>query len=163
MLERMNFLDRIAGMAKQYGPEACWPWPGCCNRLGYGKVKVNLGNGWKRHPAHRASYHFLKRPIPDGLFLDHLCRNARCVNPDHLEPVSPRMNSLRGFSTSAKNARKTHCPQGHPYSYDNTLRGAGGARYCRECGRVRAAIRRGASDTSPKYKPIPRSRLARSG
>lgn len=60
------------------------------------------------------------QPIPDGLVLDHLCRNRACINPNHLEPVSTRVSILRGEGVMARHARKTHCPHGHPYDEPNT-------------------------------------------
>jgi hypothetical protein len=68
--------------------------------------------------------------------LDLLCRNRRCVNPAHLEPVTTRQNLLRGETFQAANAAKTECPQGHPYDDDNTYPiPNGGGRGCRKCRR----------------------------
>lgn len=88
---------------------ACWLWVGRVDRAGYAQVKI--GN---RSPmAHRWAYELLVGPIPDGLTLDHLCRQPSCVNPDHLEPVSQRANNLRApTSLTTINATKTHCPAG---------------------------------------------------
>jgi hypothetical protein len=70
------------------------------------------------------------------LQIDHLCRVRHCVNPAHLEPVTPRVNARRGFGASGRNARKTHCPAGHPYAGDNLYRyPITGDRHCRACGR----------------------------
>jgi len=88
--------------------------------------------------AHRWSYEHHIGPIPAGLQIDHLCSNRACVNPDHLEPVTSTENLRR----SNGNAKKTHCPSGHPYSGDN-LRIYRGARLCRECHRNYDRARRG--------------------
>lgn len=87
--------------------------------------------------AHRWSYEYHRGPVPDGLELDHLCRNRACVNPDHLEPVTHSENTLRGMAPSALAAKKAHCPEGHPYSGDNLLVDNEGKRRCRSCTRQR--------------------------
>lgn len=82
--------------------------------------------------AHRWAYEHYVGPIPDGLHIDHLCRNRLCVNPEHLEPVTPAENVARSHG----NNRKTHCPQGHPYAGKN-VRVYRGQRFCRECARIK--------------------------
>jgi IS5 family transposase len=113
--------------------DECWEWTGG-KTLGYGTFWVAKGT---RVKAHRFAYEWLVGPVPEGLSLDHLCRNRGCVNPAHLEPVTHRENVLRGEGRSAVNARKTHCKNGHPYSGDNVLivsRGDGSTfRKCRQC------------------------------
>ena len=111
----------------------CWLWEGSHQEKGYGFFAVNQ----KVQIAHRVAYEMFKGPIPEGLTIDHLCRNRRCVNPDHLEAVSIRTNTLRGEAVSAKNLRKTHCIRGHPLSGDNVYRDPKrGVRNCRECRRI---------------------------
>lgn len=106
---------------------------------GYGRL---FAEG-KNYQAHRLSYEVFVGPIPDGLFLDHLCRVTNCINPDHLEPVTPAENNKRGNGASGINARKTHCKRGHPLSGDNLyFYGDRKARQCRRCHANREVIRR---------------------
>lgn len=117
-------------------PDGCWLWIGKSKTQdGYGLLK------WrgKSHRAHRFVYEMIKGPIPGGAPLDHLCRVRACVNPDHLEPTTVRINTLRGDTLPARNAAKTHCPQGHPYSEENTYRNPAGQRTCRTCNRAKTA------------------------
>lgn len=101
----------------------CWLWTAGTTEWGYG----SFWTGERRVKAHRWSYEHLVGPIPEGLTLDHLCRNPPCVNPAHLEPVTGAENTRRGG-----NALKTHCPQGHEYDAKNT-RHCHGSRFCRAC------------------------------
>ncbi len=90
--------------------DTCWLWTGGLTR-GYGSFWA----GGRMVPAHRWAYEFCVGPIADGLEPDHLCDNPPCVLPDHLEPVTHRVNMLRGKrNVVAKCARVTQCPQGHP-------------------------------------------------
>jgi len=115
------------------GVGGCWLWTASKDRKGYGKFKM----AGRVHRAHRVSYEMHVGPIPDGLELDHLCRNRMCVNPDHLEPVTTQENLLRGDTIAACNAAKTHCPQGHEYAGDNLYIDKRGRRFCRTCARER--------------------------
>lgn len=105
----------------------CWQWIRGKLKSGYGCARYNKKN-WR---AHRLYYELLVGPIPDGLTIDHLCRNRSCVNPGHMEVVTQGVNTLRGFSPSAIHARKTHCPKGHPFDEANTYVNPG--RYFRGC------------------------------
>lgn len=112
------------------GPDDCWIWQGQL-AYGYGVFSNGRRGGYA---AHRFSYELCVAPIPEGLQLDHLCRNPPCVNPLHLEPVTPRENTLRGTSFAAINATKTHCIRGHEFTPENTyVRPNGGGRACRAC------------------------------
>lgn len=122
--------------------DTCWLWTGTGSRtgLGYGRFQPELGNP-RLVGSHRWAYEQLVGPIPPGLHLDHLCRTPSCVNPAHLEPVTNRENQLRGVGFPARNAAKTHCPQGHPYAGPNLYIAANGGRICRTCLRERARVR----------------------
>lgn len=108
----------------------CWEWDGSRDKSGYGYIRL----GREKHGAHRASYEAFVGPIPDGLVIDHLCRNPCCVNPIHLEPVTPHENSLRGAT-----AMKTSRVNGHEFSVENTRftkTKYGVRRSCRACTRA---------------------------
>ena len=113
--------------------DGCWNWAGSLSRYGYGRIR-----GKPERLAHRVVYELLVGPIPEGLQLDHLCRNPRCVRPDHLEPVTHRENLLRGETFAARHAGKTHCPAGHPYDDANTYISKRGQRKCRKCAAERS-------------------------
>lgn len=94
----------------------CWIWTRSTTKEGYGRFAISHHN---EILAHRFSYELFKGNIPKGLTLDHLCRNPSCVNPDHLEVVTLKENLARGFSFSAINFQKTHCPKGHELKEPN--------------------------------------------
>jgi hypothetical protein len=112
--------------------DTCWLWTGRRDIGGYGRLWV----GDRDVPAHRWSYERFVGPIPEGLQVDHLCRVRECVNPAHLEPVTQAENIRRGVGASTRNATKTHCPRGHAYTPENTMRRKSGQRRCRICVRA---------------------------
>lgn len=133
-------------MAKVDKTDTCWLWTaGVGGRGGYGRFWISGHSEF----AHRFSYELARGPIPEGLTLDHLCRNTKCVNPDHLEPVTLVENIMRGDGFSAKNARKTHCVNGHPFAGDNLIVTSKGRRACRTCGREFTARWRAANPRPP--------------
>lgn len=114
----------------------CWNWKGTLlNGVGtYGRFH----HKGQYIYAHRLSYELSKGEIPEGLSIDHLCRNRQCVNPNHLETVTHKENMLRGYGVGGKGARQTHCKNGHPLSGDNLLilNKDKGWRRCRTCLKV---------------------------
>lgn len=105
----------------------CWYWLGSKKQT-RGLIYGTYWDGTRNRPAHVGVYESEVGNIPQGMELDHLCRNTLCVNPKHLEPVSHRVNVLRGQSPGALNAKKTHGPCGHVYDAKDPIR-----RYCGVC------------------------------
>jgi hypothetical protein len=120
----------------------CWWWRGALFPNGYGSFKEFPRPGIC-HLPHRFAYERLVGPIPEGLDLDHLCRNRTCVNPAHLEPVTRRENLLRGDTIPARKNAQTHCIHGHPFDKANTYIAPNGTRHCRTCSHDRQVQSRG--------------------
>lgn len=114
----------------------CWEWIASVTSDGYGRFRAASGVGVA---AHRFAYEFYVGRIPQGLVIDHLCRNRRCVNPAHLEPVTHAENVRRGVgaerAAAARRAR-THCVHNHPLEPGNILTDAAGHRRCKTCRRI---------------------------
>jgi hypothetical protein len=118
----------------------CWIWVGAHTPRGYGQFYNGDRSRGRQimSYAHRVSYEHFVASIEVGHEIDHKCKQPSCVNPEHLEAVSHRENVLRSDGVSARAARKTHCPQGHPYSGENLVLDQGNRR-CRTC---RTKVRR---------------------
>jgi len=126
----------------------CWEWIGTIWRnSGYARFK----DGGVEVPAHRWAYLDAYGPIQNGLQLDHLCRNRRCVNPKHLEAVTGKVNVLRGETITAINHRKTHCTRGHEFSKENTFIRRNGHRRCKECTKLSAKTMRSTIEYKEKH------------
>lgn len=148
-----RFMARI-----EISEEGCWEWRAYRKPNGYGQFYVHTSRrspgGRRPSYAHRVAYEHFVGPIPQGLEIDHLCRNRGCANPDHLEAVTRSVNMRRGETTSGANARKTHCPKGHPYDGVNNR----GERICKRCKyekhadwrRRSRAMRAAAPDADPR-------------
>ncbi len=107
----------------------CWEWIGGKSLNGYGYFSFND----KMVLIHRFIYQYYHGTICPDLTIDHLCRNQLCVNLLHLEQVTSKVNTLRGFNLAAVNSRKTHCIRGHEFNKTNTYMCSSGARKCKTC------------------------------
>lgn len=113
---------------------SCWEWTASRTPGGYGFVRIAT----RPHMAHRAAYEFLIGPIPEGLVIDHLCRNKGCVNPDRLEVVTQRENVRRGRAgaeSAARGRASTHCTNGHERTEQNSYPLPAGGLSCKTCRR----------------------------
>lgn len=120
---------RVWSRVNVSGPDECWLWNGPIGHEGYGYVS------WagRNHTSHRAVWESVFGPAAQGMEVDHLCRNRACCNPKHLELVEKAVNVLRGVSPPALNARKTHCPIGHPLEGSNLIVGNRSGKVFRQC------------------------------
>jgi hypothetical protein len=117
---RIPLVERLGKTTdKSGGPASCWIWTGVVDGQGYGNAYVNINGRKTTQKAHRVWYEAIIGPIAYGLVIDHLCRNPTCVNPAHLEPVTNRINVLRGVGRAARNVAKTTCIHGHPLEGSN--------------------------------------------
>jgi len=126
-------IDRLLARCTE-GEGGCWNYTGSRDARGYARMSVE-GRSWL---AYRYAYTALIGEIPDGLELDHLCRNPTCCNPWHLDPVTHQINVQRGSAGWSPNSR---CKHGHDLSDPSNVyrhtKGKGG-RKCRTCALARA-------------------------
>lgn len=130
----------------------CWQWlAGTLH--GYGVFSTCTDGRGQSHYAHRYSYELAHGPVPDGLTIDHVChsrdkscgggdrcKHRKCVNPDHLEPVTNVENVMRGRSAAALNSVKTHCKRGHEFTAEMCR--SDGTRACSTCQAEQKQIKR---------------------
>jgi hypothetical protein len=123
---------------REISQSGCWLWTGAVAANGY--ATTTTGSRSQRKYVHRIAYTALIGEIPAGLELDHLCRNRRCFNPKHLEPVTRQVNTIRGDGPrklGVLNSSKVACKSGHPFNESNTYYRPTGGRTCRTCQRER--------------------------
>lgn len=140
----------------------CIIWRGEQSHDGYGTLMVSEGGEKTRVKAHRAAYYVTVGNLPDGLHLDHLCRNKLCINAAHLEPVTQIENARRRAFFETVIAPRSHCMKGHPFTAENSYRDAAGNRYCRAC-RAATSAKRGTRAHGPKYEAARAARIAGEG
>jgi hypothetical protein len=128
-----SLLDRLTSKYVVDAESGCWVWTGAFsnkrNKWLYGLILVEK----KLRMAHRVMYEMKVGKIPEGLQLDHLCRNTKCINPAHLEPVTAKENIARSINFQSS---KTQCINGHELAGPNLYVKPNGSRECRICRKV---------------------------
>ena len=131
-------MTTIAALERFYNKvdktQTCWNWTAGINYKGYSK----FGYNGKTVYGHRFIYEQIIGPIAQGLQIDHLCRNRKCVNPEHLEAVTLAENLRRQHLEPNSNGMKTNCPKGHEYTRTDSR----GKRVCQTCKNIWAVSKR---------------------
>lgn len=134
-----------------------WNWTHTLFSNGYARIK-RYG---KDQGAHRYAYEKRHGKVSDELFLDHLCRNPKCVNPKHLEPVTPFENQRRGLTFTAAKVAQTHCLRWHPLSGDNLFMRRNGHRACWICHVARTRKSQSAPKAKARHAELERIRRSK--
>lgn len=145
-------VGRLRSRLRANPATGCLEWTGCKNRKGYGNIRI----GGQTYLTHRVAWAAHCGQIPDGMHLDHVCKNPACCNPQHLRVVTPRQNALENSdSVSAHYVKRTHCKNGHEFTPENThwIGPLRSKRRCRKCNaesemRRRSSKRKEASVTT---------------
>lgn len=149
--KKSNTVERFLSFISPEPNTGCWLWMGTIRNKQHGYGAFSVG-ARQLVSAHRFAWEAFRGPILDGLQIDHLCRNTCCVNPDHLEPVTPKENTIRstvGIAAKRRHAAKTHCPYGHLLDGRNAFE-----RFCTTCAtrRKRAYKQKMRAATPPKLR-----------
>jgi len=143
--------------AKVIKTDGCWLWRGAhFKKSGYSRVKYH----GRDTCAHIIAWELTHGPVPDWLELDHLCRHRPCVNPAHLEPVTPFLNQVRGNTFTARKAAQTHCEKGHALVGDNLFIRRDGHRRCQACEKISQKKLRGTDAYRARHAEYERHRRA---
>jgi hypothetical protein len=139
--------ERFEGKFVKGDIDECWEWQAGIAKSGYGQIMTGDAEiGFKPGLAHRLSYTFYIGPIPENFTIDHKCKNKKCVNPNHLQPLSFEDHGRK----DNQNVNKTHCQNGHPFDEENTYSWDGNDyRQCKICKKERQAEWR---KNHPNYK-----------
>lgn len=129
---KMTFQRKTKPIADRLWPKVvwqsngCWNWTGKVSVRGYGTIRIKKGSKWGQGYAHKIAYELVRGIVPNGLEIDHLCKNKVCCNPSHLEAVTHLVNSRRAMV-------KSHCKHGHEFNEDNTYITREGWKMCKKC------------------------------